>query len=46
MKLVDKDVKTAIINSLHMFKKVEKKNTNMTRKEMEDIKTQMDYAET
>lgn len=25
MKLADKDVKTAIINSLHMFKKVEKK---------------------
>lgn len=26
MKLADKEVKTAIINSLHMFKKIEKKH--------------------
>lgn len=37
IKQADKEVKTAIINTIHMFKKVEK-NMKITRKCMEDIK--------
>lgn len=36
MTIIDQDVKTAIINVLHMFRKVEEGKTTMKRKE--DIK--------
>lgn len=36
MELVDKSIKTAIINTFHMFKELEE-SMSMTRREMEDI---------
>lgn len=37
MELADKDVKRAVLNTLHMFKKVEK-NKNMMGKGWKDLK--------
>lgn len=42
MELAKKDVKTAIINMLYMFKMIEG-NINMKRKEVSFFKTQMDF---
>ena len=45
METADKDIKTAVINMLHMFKKVEK-NTSTMRRGIEDIKkTQKEFLE-
>lgn len=44
MELAKKDVKTAIINMLYMFKMIEG-NINMKRKEVGFLKTQMELIE-